>query len=341
MTNIFKKIRKFPKKFLIIGAIIIALVFFFVSKNNKPIPPQFAKASIQDLKQEVSASGIVTGKDSAQLKFASGGKLAYMNVKTGDKVKKWDAIAGLDTYDLLAALRIAQSNFRDKKAIADKIHDDLNGVGASETFAQKETRTTAEVAQDNAYDTLLSAQQALRDAVLISPIDGTITQADPIPGQVVLAADTIAKVVDFSQVIFAADIDESDISKVKLGQKAEITLNAYGDTIFKGTVVEIGTQTRTTSNGATVVTVKVAFDDQSVEHIDGLNGQVNIITSEKDHVLSVPIDALQNGIVLVKSGTGIKKEKVSTGFQTDTDIEITDGLSAGDQVVINPADIKQ
>lgn len=331
-----KKFLKIQKKFLIPGIIIIFLLInFIVSRNNNKISPQFAEVKKQNLKQEISASGIVTGKNNVTLRFKSGGKLAYMNVKTGDSVAKGDVIAGLDTQDLVIALRIAQSNFRDKTAIVDKIHDDLSGV-TSESFTQRQTRTTAEVAHDNAYDSLLAAQRAFQDAVITSPISGIITTAAPIPGQIVSASDTIAQVVDFSQIIFEADIDEADISKVSLNQNAEITLNSYGDKIFKGTVIEIIPQTHTTTSGATVVTVKISINDPNIEQIFGLNGQVNIITAEKDNVLSVPVDAVRNNdTVFVKTGNGISPKKISVGFKTDTDVEITDGLTEGEQVVVN------
>ena len=336
LLKFIKRIQKIPKKFLIPGVIIILLLLnSLLSRNNNKVLPQFAEVKKQNLKQEVSASGIVIGINNATLHFKAGGKLSYINVNVGDTVNKGAVIAGLDTQDLNIALRIAQSNFRDKKATADKIHDDLNNVTA-ESFTQRQTRTTAEVAQDNAYDNLLAAQRAFQDAVITSPIAGAVTTAAFVPGQIVSTSDTIAQIVDFSQIIFQADVDESDISKVSFGQDAEITLNTYGDKIFKGNVIEITPQTHTTTSGATVVTVKISIDDPNIAQISGLNGQVNIITAEKDNVLSVPLDAVRNGnAVFVKTQNGIIMRKVSTGFKTDTDVEILEGLSVGEQVVVN------
>lgn len=338
IKNIFKKIKKIPKKVLIIGVIVIALGFI-LSPKKKIIPPEFVKAQKQDLKDMISASGVVTGKDTANLAFHTSGKLSYINIKSGDAVYAGEVLAGLDMTELEAQLRIAQSNFRDKKAIADKIHDDLKDVGASENYTQRQIRTTAEVAQDNAYDNLLIAQKNLQDGIIYSPIEGTVTTTDHIPGELVSSSDIIAQVVDFSQVIFEADVDEADIPKVKVGQKAEITLNAYGDKIFKGEVSEIVPQAKTTSGGGVVVTVKISFDDTSVEHISGLNGQVNIITRQKDHALSIPLDALSNGnFVFAKTPTGIRRQKIVTGFKTDTDVEIVKGITEGEEVVVNPAE---
>lgn len=334
--KILKRILRIPKKFLIPAVILILLLTnFLLTRNNNKIAPQFAQVKRENLRQLVSSSGILTGNKDLDLKFMSGGQLAYLNVGAGDSVFKGQVIAGLDTTQLNINLRTAQNTLRDKRATVDKIRDDENGV-TNETFAQRQTRTTAEVAQDNAYEGVLAAQKALRDSVMIAPIDGIITNVNVVPGQIISVADVVAHLEDFSKIIFKSDVDESDISKITIDQPAEVTLNAYGDKIFKGKVSEIDLQTRTTSSGATVVTVKVELENANLDQVQGLNGQVNIITSEKDNVLSIPLDALRNGdTVFVRTKFGIRPQKVVTGLATDTNIEIKEGLKEGDEVVVN------
>lgn len=334
--KVFKRISKVPKRFLIpVVVVLLLLANFALSRGNNKVEPQFAEVKKMDLKQVVSSSGVLAGKDDLDLKFRTGGKLSYINVTAGDSVSRWQVIAGLDTTELLIDLRTAQNTLRDKRAIVDKIHDDLKDVTA-ESFTQRQTRTTAEVAQDNAYEGVLAAQKALYDATIFSPIDGIITNVNVIPGQVVTAADVIAHVANFSQIIFKSDVDESDIPKVSLGQDAQVTLNAYGDRVFKGTVVEIEPETRTTSGGAIVVTVKISLENTDVAQIRGLNGQVDIVTAEKDNVLAIPLEALRGSdTVFVKTELGIKPKKVVAGFKTDTDVEIEEGLNEGDRVVVN------
>lgn len=338
--NLFKKVIKIPKKFLIPGVILLFLLINFVTSRNSSnkVAPQFAEVKKQDLKQMISSSGTLTGNKGLDLKFVSGGQLSFLNISAGDSVTKGQTIAGLDATSLYINLRTAQNTLRDKRAIVDKIRDDENGV-TNETFAQRQTRTTAEVAQDNAYEAVLAAQKVLNDSVITAPINGIITNVNIIPGQVISSTDIIAHLEDFSQVIFKSDIDESDISKISLDQPAEVTLNAYGDKIFKGKVSEIDPQTRTTSSGATVVTVKVVLDKASIEQVQGLNGQVNIIIAQKNNVLSVPLDALRNeNTVFIKTKFGVTPRRVITGFKTDTDVEIKSGLKEREQVVINQAE---
>lgn len=337
---VFKRIRAIKRRYIIGLAIAILLVVFFaVRGNGNKIQPDITSVERKDIRQEVSASGTLNGVDSVSLHFKNSGKLAYIKVKTGDKIAKWQVIAGLDTQDLETALRQAQNTLRDKRAIVDRIKDDNKDV-TSETYAQRQTRTTAEVAQDNAYDSMLTAQKAVQDAVILAPIAGVVTKADFVPGENVSLTDTIAQVIDFSAIVFFAEVDEADIARIAVGQKAEITLNAYGDKIFNGKVSEIMQEAKTTSNGATVIIVKILLDDQAIKNIAGLNGQVNIVTSEKDNVLSIPLDALQSdNTVFVKTATGFKKQKVRVGFKSDVSAEITGGLKEGDRIVTNPLNV--
>lgn len=338
LSTALKRIKAIKRRYIIGSIVIVLIIVFFAAKGGgNKIQPEIINVQRKDIKQEVSASGTLNGVSNAGLHFKNSGRLAYIKVSPGDKIAKGQLIAGLDTQDLEIILRQAQNTLRDKRAIVDKIKDDNKGV-TSETYTQRQTRTTAEVAQDNAYDNVLAAQRTFQDSVIVSPIAGVVTKADFLPGQNVSVTDIIAQVIDFSAIVFSAEVDEADIAKVSVGQKAEITLNAYGEKVFQGKVSEISQETKTTSNGATVVIIKVLLDDQPVKNIAGLNGQVNIITSEKDNVLSIPLDALQDNNVFIKTIAGFKKQKVKAGFKSDTDAEITGGLKEGDQVVINPTD---
>jgi len=308
---------------------------------------QFTEVKRQDLKVTLAASGTFTGEDSTSLRFKAPGKLAFVNIKMGDQVYTGEVLAGLDSRDISIQLQQAQNTLRDKQAALDKVLDDIhlfqygNGgfsnIGSvNETMAQRQLRTVAEVARDNSFDSIRLAQVALSDTVLTSPISGVVTKANYFPGQVITATDTI-DIVDFSKPSFEAEIDESDITKVSLGQKAEVTLNAYGEQVFPGIISEIIPQTKETTSGATVITVVVSLNGRSFKNISGLNGQVNIIWEEKANVLTIPIEALrEDETVLVQTPDGLQENKVKVGLRSETEIEITEGLQEGQKVVTNP-----
>lgn len=330
-----KRVLKLPV--IIVLVIILGLAGYFLLRPG-PKPLEYASVSRQDIKSVISASGILTGKETVNLKFKGTGKLAYLKVKTGDSVRKGQAIAGLDTQDLNITLQQALNTLRDKQAAAEKVLDDVKNHDTDETFAQKATRTTAEVARDNPYDAVRAAQRSFQDSVILSPISGIVTQqADLSPGQIVSSSDLIAQITNFSEILFSADVDEADIIKVKLGQKAEVTLNAYGDKVFSGKVKEILPQVKTTSSGATTVTVKISLTNPEIRPTYGLNGQASIIISESPNALVIPQEALiGDNEVLVKIDKRVIKKQVSLGIRSDTGVEVTSGLSENEEVVKNP-----
>lgn len=341
LNALFKKIKKLPGKYKIVGIIVLSLLgFFLFSDNKKAAPLQFAFVKKQDIQQEITGSGRLTGKNSVSLHFKTSGKLAYINVDVGDEVYGGQVIAGLDTEELNINLREAENTLRDKRAIVDKTHDDLKGVGASETYAQRQTRTTAEVAQDNAYEGFLTAQKALRDSVLYSPIPGIVTQAPNIVGQTVLSLDVIAQVVDTSEIYFDTDIDEADIGRIRIGYLAKITLDSYPDTAYQGSIAQIFPQTETTSSGATVITIRIKLTTKPINFVNRLSGEASIILKSVKNALVIPLEALrEDNTVFVQSEKGIIPLKVTPGISSETNIEIKKGLKEKDKVLLNPSAI--
>lgn len=320
---------------IIIGVIVLVVlgvIGWFLYPKPKANPTLYATAKKADIESVVSASGNLSGKNTANLKFKISGKLAYLNVSSGDKVTRGLVIAGLDTQDLSITLQQAQNTLRYKQANVEKVLDDVKNHSDDESFTQKQTRTLAEVERDNAYDSVKAAQRAFQDATLTSPIEGIITNVGPVVGQVVSSADVIATVSNSNEVYFDTDVDEADIGKVTLNQSAGVELDAYPDKVFEGTVAEIMSQTRTSSSGATTITVRIKLDKTGFTFVSGLNGQATIILEKASNVLVIPLEALRdNNTVLV----GSKSVKVVPGIKSDTEVEIKSGLNEGEQVITN------
>lgn len=332
--------RKRPLIILII-LILVALLGFNFFGRKKQEPFQFVLVQRQDVRSTVSSSGRLTGKNTANLKFKSSGKLSFINVRAGEKVIPGQVIAGLDTQDLSIALQQAQNTLRDKQAIAEKAEDDVKDHSKDESFAQKVTRTTAQAARDSAFDAVKAAQRVFQDAVIVSPIKGIITQAIQVKGQTVTSTDLIAQVIDTSSIYFDSEVDEADIASLSLGQKAEIVLDAYPNRIFKGVIDQIQPQTKTTSSGATVILIRIKLIDDEVTFVDGLSGQASIVIAESLNTLTIPQEALRDDdTVLIQENGSLKLKKVTSGIKSDTDVEIKSGLNMGEKILLNPSSSK-
>lgn len=332
---------RLPKKVWIpILITLISLVGWMIFSPKSDINnPQLVEVKKGTIKATVSASGVLTGQDSVDLHFKSSGKLVYLGAKVGDKVYRGKTLASLDTQELQIALQQAQNTLADKDAAAKKIEDDVKDHTKDESFTQKMQRTAAQAARDSAYDSVKSAQRAFQDAVITSPIEGIITQTPILTGQFVSSSDTIVQIVNWiGGVYFNTEVDEADIAKISVGQPVDITLNAYEDKIFTGKVDEILPQTKTTSSGATIVTVRVKLEQAPDQLIANLNGQASIIITQVDNALGVPQEAVINDDqVVVQTVSGLETRIVKTGIKSDTDIEIVEGLNEHDQVLTNPA----
>jgi HlyD family secretion protein/macrolide-specific efflux system membrane fusion protein len=335
------KFWKLPKKIWIPLLLAIPVLLYFAFKPTTPKEPTVTTVIKKtDIRSTISGSGTLTGANSATLKFGQGGKLAYINIKDGDRVKKGQIIAGLDTKEISINLQQARNTYTAKDATAKRAEDEAKGNDDDETFEQKEDRVLAQVDRDNAYDAMKKAEREFEDAVIVSPIAGIVTQASPLAGQTVSAADTIAQIVDDSGIYFEAEIDETDIGQIKSQMMAEITLDAYPDQIFKGIVEKIVPTTKTTDSGATVVIAKINLNSPNLTFVNGLNGQADVITTEISNVLTIPQDALrEDGTVYIKEGNEYKIVKVETGLYSDEDVEIKSGLTENQEVVTNPGSI--
>ena len=341
--------RKITFAFIIVIILVIlhGRLLFLQSTSSNQL--QLTEVKRQDIKVIVSTSGIFTGKDTASLHFKSSGKLAYINAKIGDQVFSGQVLAGLDTQELAIQLQQANNTLRDKQAAVDKVLDDIHlsqyGMGGfdnvgsgNETMAQRQLRTAAEVTRDNAFDSLKLAQKALNDTLIISPTSGIVVQVNHVTGQVIGATEVVMKMVDTSNIYFSAEVDEADISKISLGQKTEVTLDAYPDKIWQGEVVEVQPQTKTTSTGATVVSVKIKLDRWDLNFINGLSGQASIILSEVKNTLTIPTEALRDdNTVLVLSDGRAKSKQIVPGIRSDQAVEIKEGLEENETIIIGKA----
>lgn len=333
---ISKNKRRVVVLIVIVLFILIGINLVTDNGNNEMVTQEVVR---QDLASTISASGAIEGKNQATLHFNAPGKLAWVGVSQGDEVKKWQSLAQLDTVQLNANLQIARSNLRAAEATLDRIYDNVKGHDSDESFTQKETRTAAEVAKDNAYNAVLAAQNALTNATLIAPFAGTIVSISDnfTPGANVSLTDTII-VADVSEFKFTAQVDEVDFGKIKLGQKAEISLDAFPDETFEGTVSYIGKAGVKTVAGGVTIPVEIQFDAKGQSMAVGLSGDVEFILDQKEDALTVPVNYIEQkdgtSVVYVLEGGSKVEREVATGLTTLTEVEILKGLEEGQTIIL-------
>lgn len=171
---------------------------------------------------------------------------------------------------------------------------------------------------------------------LISPIDGEVIVATTQPGQTVTTSDAVIVLSD--KLIVRAQVDETDIGKVKVGQDANISLDAYPDTKIKAKVEHIYYESATVNN---VTIYKVDLLPENIPQFfrSGMNTSIDFIIENKENVLTVPVDIVfkseEGDYVLVKQPDSKEpvKRTVELGVSDDENVEIVSGLSLNDTLI--------
>ncbi len=331
--------RKFIKKRNLIILIVLLVVggFWWNSKlkaeNGNEV--KVAEVTRGEVIASLSVSGEITADTKAVLNFSMAGRVAYMGVKEGDMVKKYQVLSYLDPGDLDTGVTRAYYAYIAADANAKKIEDDMKNKGASETFAEKNIRVAAQTARDTAYDAWLAAQRAVRNAKLVAPFAGKVTNMtfDAV-GDTASVTDGIT-IVDPESLYFSAEVDEQDVGRVVVDQAVKVKLDAFEGQVFNGKIDEIGFEARTSSTGATVFPVKVRFNPEEVTRLRlGMNGDAEIVFEVKENVLKLPFEAVTDGEVTQQFADGEKTVKIEVGIEGENEVEIKSGLNEGDKVLI-------
>lgn len=148
----------------------------------------------------------------------------------------------------------------------------------------------AKLSVSSAEEKLDSANDALSNATVKSPIDGIVTAVNNINGDTLQQGKAVLTVVDMSSLKIKVSVDELDISKIKEGQSAEVKFDAIEDKTYEGTVESIA-EVGTSNNNVTTYDVVVDIDDPTEIKL-GMNANVNILVQSKEDALVIPSEAL-------------------------------------------------
>lgn len=338
-----KKAKKLVKrKIFRIALIIILLVltFTFISNYIKQKKRQESaeKFTIQKgtVSQDLILSGKVKAEEDVQLLFPTSGKLIWVGVKEDDYVKKGQALASLDKVPLNAAYQQALNNIRLYEANLEATYDSLQGKESSETFAQKATRTSSEVAKDNAYDALKIAEYNLKNATLIAPFSGFVTYlANPFAGVNVLPTQVQIEIVNPKTIYFEVIASQDEIIKLEKDKEVRIVLDSFPEKEIKGKISFISLVPVNIQEGSDYK-VKISFTNLSEKDLKelriGMTGDARFSLESKEDVLYAPsqfVKADKKGRY-VNLGSIKNKVYIKTGLEGEEYIEITEGVKEGD-----------
>ncbi len=357
-----KQRRRRRRRYIIFGSIGLVLLLIIISaiagRREKPIPVVTEKAVRRTIIETVSATGKVQPETEVKISPEVAGEIIELPVEDGKAVRKGDLLLKIkpDSYKAVveqqdAAIDAAKSINLQQEASMQKA--DLDLKRSRDLFEKKMISESEFTAAQTAYDIAKrsyessqheieraeagssQARDQLSKTTIYSPMDGTVTVLNSKLGERVVATNQFAgtevmRVADLNHMQAVVDVNENDVVKVKVGDKADVTIDAYNDRKFHGVVQQIANTGKTTGTGTqeevTNFEVKIEINDHDVRLRPGLSCTAEIQTNMVKDAVAVPMQS-----VTIRTGDTsmspeeIEKQKQRTAARdkADNNAELT------------------
>jgi membrane fusion protein (multidrug efflux system) len=308
------------KKIIItIGIVLLlAVVFLVIRARSSGVEVKTAKVVKNNILSTVSSSGLVRANSVKLGSARMAGRVEWVGVEEGDRVRKGQVLVKLDGFDQ-----------------AFKEYERLKGLHSKGFVSDLE---------------LERAKTAVENAQVVAPFAGMVAEKAVTPGEAISPGVPVMTVVDIDNPWVEVQIDEVDIAKVRTGQRVRFTTDAFQDEEFFGKIIWLNKKAELKKVGGRVrmdeedlvFRGKVEFEDGSGLLRPGMSVYVEVITGEKKDVLTVPREAvtLREGkrvVFSVQKGRA-RQKKVELGIKDAEKVEIVKGLSLGEQVAASNLD---
>ena len=384
---------------ILVPIVLVLIIFAAIGKKKGWFGKEATvKVAIEQVKktpivEAVTANGKIQPEKEVKISPDVSGEIVELHVKEGDFVQKGVLLFKIKPEIYVsarerAAAAVNSSKARQAQVEAQMIQAELsynrskklfdeNTISKSD-FEQAESQyKVAKAEKESALYSVKSAEASLREAnenlvktTVYSPMTGTISSlsvelGERVIGATMMTGTEVLRVADLNRMEVVVEVNENDIIRVKLGDTANVEVDAYLDRAFKGVVTEIANSAKTTTITSDQVTnfeVRILILRESYEDLvseknpspfrPGMSASVDIFTSRKADILTVPIQAVTTRtdttkaeaagaedirtLVFVSDGKYALARDVKTGIQDNVNIEILSGLAEGDTVIVQP-----
>lgn len=243
----------------------------------------------------------------------------------------------------LSAARISVGNAISSLNSADQSYRNAkNNLALKEAGSTFATIQVQQATVKSAEAGVIQAQSALGDSVITAPFDGIVTKVDLSVGEFVSSGAPAINMISAANFEIESFIPEADIAKIIIGNKANVTLDAYGDKIvFPAIITEIDLSDTEVEGVSTYKTI-LQFEKADDRIKSGMTANIDIQNEVRKDVLNIPQSALINTegiktVLVMDDGGKTKSQTIKTGSLDGLgNIEIIEGLNEGDRVVTNP-----
>jgi len=287
----------------------LSVILIAACKKEAPQPVyETIPVERRDIIVSARATGKIQPDTTVEVKTRASGEVLQLKVETGQVVKRGTLLMQIDP-------RLSRNAVAQSEAGLEAARVQLNNAEIqkrrSDSLLAAQAITAQEHDQDvlgyaNAKANLVAAQVSLennrinlQDADVLAPITGTIIEIDVSRGQVIASATsnvgggtTLLKMADLNLVQVSTPIDETDIGKIQAGQRATVTVDAYANHPFSGSVLKIEPRD-TVQQNVTMFPVRIRIDNRDGLLRPGMNADVEIHVGQAEQVLALPNAALR------------------------------------------------
>lgn len=293
-----------------------------VKPKERPIAVRTYRAERRDFRDPLSVMGTIRGRIEINLKCEINGVINAINFREGEKIQKGDVIVALDDKDGRLRLEYNESKLKAAQAAYEtskkkqEIYQGLYDAGAIIKVKLEEANLETENVRLQAE--MVKAELRLAESELVktelrSPRNGIMGSRDVEVGEFVTPNDKVASLVVTDEVYVEVGIIERDINKIKLGQKAEVNVDAYPEREFIGEVDNISALVEGRSR---TLTIKIKVPNPQGLLLPGMFTRCQILLVEFKNVIIIPADSL----ITLTPGAYVVPV-VNLGIHSQSDIE--------------------
>lgn len=360
-----------PKSVLAGTAIAAVSILYFFAQRPKAVEVEIARVETGEVRATVSNTRVGTIKACrrALLAPATGGQVAEVLVKEGDRVKQNQLLMAVWNKDLKAQLTLQEAQTRANQAAAERACQlkagalreaerisrlqQYNQIVSEEMVDNKVTNAKAQSASCTEAKEAISVSRANRNAVeaaiertlVLAPFDGTVAEINVELGEFVTPSPTgvatlpAIDLLDVSCLYVSAPIDEVDAPQIKTGMKACVSLDAFPDKRCSGVVTRIAPYVLEKEKQARTVEVEVKLSNpvDMKDLLPGYSADIEVLLANKNKALRVPAEAVidQNKVLLLQDDGVLAKRTFTPGLSNWNTVEVLSGLSEGDRVILS------
>ena len=310
----------------------------------------------------LTASGYVVARSKAEISPKSVGRVAWLNLEEGQRVRKGELVARLESQELEAQRKqyaasreqaLAElTNARIERQRATKLLTEQ--VGSQQAFDGADARVKALEAQVASLEAQVRyVEELIKNSEIYAPIDGVVTVKRAFVGETVSpqgfggsgsAGATFAVIVDLGSLEMEADINEQNLGRLAIGQPAEVALDAYPDKPYKARLRQI-VPTADRQKGSVKVKIEILDKDARILpemscRVVFLNPEAKVDAEAKPKVM-VPASSVvevggKKGVLLVKEGEALFRA-LEVGAAAGSQVEVLSGVSGGEEIVAEAA----